>query len=210
MSVTVVIASYKYGHLAAQAIESVLSQTVKPSRILFVDDGVGDCTHLPQLYPEVEYVLRENNLGTVANFQDMLMRVETEQTMFLGADNYLHPRTLEILSNSIADIVSYDINLVGDDVTGFASRVGATLEDSGYLVWRFHGGNIENGNYIHGSSLYNTAKAQAVGYAPSGGSRTEEDWVLFRGMLRNGATHEHKPEPLLYYRRHRTNFNPNS
>ena len=40
--VTVVVASYKYGHLAAHCIESLLSQTRLPDRVLFVDDGVGD------------------------------------------------------------------------------------------------------------------------------------------------------------------------
>ena len=69
---TIVVASYQYGHLAAHCIESILSQTRAPERILFVDDGVGDCAHLPAIYPEVEYVLREENLGTVNNFQDML------------------------------------------------------------------------------------------------------------------------------------------
>lgn len=37
--ITVVIASYQYGHLAAHCIESLLSQTVAPSRIIFADDG---------------------------------------------------------------------------------------------------------------------------------------------------------------------------
>ena len=39
---TVVVASYQYGHLAAHCIESLLSQTKAPDKILFVDDGVGD------------------------------------------------------------------------------------------------------------------------------------------------------------------------
>ena len=63
--ITAVVASYKYGHLAAHCIESLLSQTVKLERILFVDDGVGDCEHLPRIYPEVDFILRKENLGTV-------------------------------------------------------------------------------------------------------------------------------------------------
>ena len=39
--VTVVVASYKYGHLAAHCIESLLSQTRLPDSVLFVDDGIG-------------------------------------------------------------------------------------------------------------------------------------------------------------------------
>lgn len=206
--ITVVVASYKYGHLASQAIESVLGQTLKP-KVLFVDDGAGDCGHLPNLYPEVEFVLRDKNLGTVDNFQDMLMRVETDKCMFLGADNYLRPDTLEILNEVEADIVSYDISIIGDDKQDFCTRVGANEVEDGYNIWRFVKGDIERGNYIHGSSLYNTKLAKEVGYKPSGNSRTEEDWMLFKGMLRNGASHSHIPIPLLYYRRHRVNFNGN-
>ena len=111
---TIVIASYKYGHLASQAIESILSQTEKPEKILFVDDGVGDCKHLPSLYPEVEYVFREKNLGTVANFQDMLERVQTDKVLFLGADNWLRSDTVEILNKTDEDIVVYDIMVTGE------------------------------------------------------------------------------------------------
>jgi GT2 family glycosyltransferase len=115
---TIVIASYRYGHLAAHCIESLLSQTKPPDKILFVDDGVGDCSHLPAMYPEVEYVLREKNLGVVDNFQDMLMRVQTEYTMFLGADNWLRSDTVEQLleHNHLrdADIVTYEIMVTGE------------------------------------------------------------------------------------------------
>ena len=76
----------------------------KPEKILFVDDGVGDCKHLPSLYPEVEYIFRETNLGTVANFQDMLERVQTEKVLFLGADNWLRSDTIEILNKTEEDI----------------------------------------------------------------------------------------------------------
>lgn len=186
MTNTLVIASYKYGHLAAQAIESALNQTKKFDRILFVDDGVGDCSHLPAIYPEVEYVLRPENVGVVANFNDMLGRVETDRVMFLGADNWLDHRTLEVVSGHSADIVSYAAWLVKDG-----------LPES----WAV--------DVPHGSSLYNVAKAKAVGgYAASGNEHTEEDSVLFRRMRDSGATIEIIQDALLFYRwRHRRNFN---
>ena len=45
-TVSVVIASHGYGHLAGHCIESVLDQTRKPDAVLFVEDGVNDCGHL--------------------------------------------------------------------------------------------------------------------------------------------------------------------
>ena len=95
--ITVIIASYRYGHLAAHCIESLLSKTLSPSKILFVDDGGMDCKHLPGLYTDIEYTMRPKNLGTVHNFQDMLSRVETEYVLFIGADNWLRSDSIELL-----------------------------------------------------------------------------------------------------------------
>lgn len=80
---------------------------------------------------------------------------------------------------------------------------------NGYRIWRFRGGDINTGNYIHGSSLYRVqAAVSAGGYRPSGRKHSEEDWMLWRAMLSRGCTHAHIPETVLYYRRHRANFTP--
>ena len=200
---TVVIASYRYGHLAAHCIESLLSQTKAPDKILFVDDGVGDCSHLPAVYPEVEYVLREENLGTVNNFQDMLMRVQTEYTMFLGADNWLRSDTVEQLleHNHLrdADIVTYEIMVTGEFKMNHGDAGLPDVMRHGDVYWRRSG--------HHGSMMYRTSLGQAAGYAAKDGQENAcEDWELWDRMLASGATVTHLNEPLLYYRRHRENF----
>ena len=200
---TIVIASYRYGHLAAHCIESLLSQTKAPDKILFVDDGAGDCTHLPAVYPEVEYVLREENLGTVNNFQDMLMRVQTEYTMFLGADNWLRSDAVEKLleHNHLrdADIVTYEIMVTGEFKMRHPDAMFLDAIEDGDVRWR------RNGH--HGSIMYRTSFGQAAGYAAKAGHQNAcEDWELWDRMLANGATVTHLNEPLLYYRRHRENF----
>lgn len=186
MSNTVNIMSYRYGHLAAQAIESVIHQSLPPHVIRFYDDGAGDCAHLPELYPEVEFILRPTNLGIIDNFNDALERTDTDRVMFLGADNWLAPWTLETLLVSEADIISY-----------YGWKV--TIND--YVPWEI--------NQAHGSSLYDVKQAKAAGgYAASGNEHTEEDSVLFNKMQRAGSILEIIPIPLLYYRwRHRRNYN---
>ena len=139
---TVIIASYQYGHLAAHCIESLLSQTKQPDRILFVDDGVGDCTHLPDIYPEIEYVLREENLGTVDNFQDMLMRVKTEYTMFIGADNWFRSDAVEKLLEQDADIVTYEIMVTGEFKMNHPDANRPNAMNNGD-VWWHRGGHHE-------------------------------------------------------------------
>ena len=200
--ITVVIASYKYGHLASHCIESIIAQSRKPDRILFVDDAAGDCSHLPKIYPEVEFVFRESNYGTIRNFDDMLRRVNTERCMFIGADNWLRSDAIENLMMQNTDIVTYDIVL-----TGILKHNTARWHENEVISYQ--------GDYYwsrafkhHGSMLYNTKLAQRIGYTRREGSNnTEEDWSLWDNMISAGATVSHVPQGLLYYRKHRENFN---
>jgi glycosyltransferase involved in cell wall biosynthesis len=205
-TLTVNIVSHRYGHFAAQAIESVLDQSLRPDVIRLSDDGVGDCRRLADLYPQVEFIEQPVNLGTPAHMQDLLNRTETDRCIMLGADNWLHPEALETLMAWPEDIVSYDLALCGEEAELFARDKGVTTRENGYLVWRFHRENIATTNYVHGSALFNVNLAKRFGYAASGGVNSEEDWVLWRAMLlEGGATHHHLALPLMHYRRHAGN-----
>jgi len=200
--ITVVIASYRYGHLAAHCIESLLSQTIAPARILFVDDGGLDCNHLPDLYPDIEYILRERNLGVVDNFQDILSQINTEYVLFIGADNWLRSDAIAQLSNASTDIVTYDIIVTGELKEEILIRVpGETRPYQGNLYWNRQ-------NQHHGSMMYRTAFGQRIGYQKRyvDGSHPQEDWNLWDKMIEQGATVTSLKEGLLFYRRHRENF----
>ena len=200
--ITVVIASYKYGHLAAHCIESLLSQTTPPARILFVDDGAFDCNHLPSLYPDIEYILRQENLGVVDNFQDILSQINTEYVLFIGADNWLRSDAIELLSNASTDVVTYDIVVTGELKEEILVRVpGETIPYQGDLYWNRQ-------EQHHGSMMYRTAFGQRIGYKKryEDGIHPQEDWNLWDKMLEQGATVTSIKEGLLFYRRHRENF----
>jgi len=200
--ITVVIASYRYGHLAAHCIESLLSQTTLPTRILFVDDGGLDCNHLPSLYPHIEYVLRDQNLGVVDNFQDMLSRVNTEYVLFIGADNWLRSDAIELLSKTSADIVTYDVIVTGELKEDILMRLPIqAFPYQGDLYWNRQ-------EQHHGSMMYRTALGQKIGYKKrfEDGTHPQEDWNLWDKMLQQGATVASLKEGLLFYRRHRENF----
>lgn len=183
---SVVIPSYRYGHLVAHAVESVLWQTHTPEKILVIDDGVGDCRHIPSLYPEVEFIERVENLGVVDNFNCALREITTDRVLFLGADNWLHPEALE-------ELLKYDEEIVYTD--GWIW--GENQNEYWKLEWQ-----------PHGSALYDVSLAKRVGgYEQSGNRHTEEDSILFRKMLDRGARLKRVDRPLFYYRRHRGNFN---
>jgi len=200
--ITVVIASYRYGHLAAHCIESLLAQTVPPTRILFVDDGGLDCSHLPSLYPDIEYVLRPKNLGIVDNFQDILSQINTKYVLFIGADNWLRSDAIELLSNASTDIVTYDIVVTGELKEEILDRVpGETVPYQGDLYW-------DRQEQHHGSMMYRTALGKKIGYKKryKDGAHPQEDWNLWDKMLEQCASVASIKEGLLFYRRHRENF----
>ena len=200
--ITVVIASYGYGHLAAHCIESLLAQTIPPARILFVDDGGLECDHLPSLYPDIEYILRHKNLGIVDNFQDVLSQINTEYVLFIGADNWLRSDAIELLSKATTDIVTYDIVVTGELKEEILDRVpGQTVPYQGDLYW-------DRQEQHHGSMMYRTVFGQKIGYKKryEDGVHPQEDWNLWDKMLEQGATVASLKEGLLFYRRHRENF----
>jgi glycosyltransferase involved in cell wall biosynthesis len=208
-TITVNIVSFRYGHLAATALESVLSQTRKPDVVRVIDDGVGDCGFLLGLYPDVEFVMNPVNLGLVQNFNSILNSTRTDKCLMLGADNFLRPDALEKMESAGSDIASSDMAYFGETSRSYGERTGSVEKWHGFGLHAFRGGDIEVCNYIHGSSLFDVAKAKAAGgYSPSGRHEnySEEDWVLWKRMMRAGAQHTHVPEPLLFYRRHRHNF----
>lgn len=197
---TIVIASYKYGHLAAHCIESVLSQTRAPQHIHFVDDGAHDCEHLAELYPEVEFTFRPSTLGTVENFQNMLLKVRTEYVMFLGADNWLRSDAVELLTQHKSDIVTYDIVVTGELKDEMTERTPDQISSyQGDFYWDRQGVH-------HGSMMYRTSVGLKFGYQSSNQIHPQEDWNLWDQMIQNGASVSSLQEGLLYYRRHRENF----
>jgi len=197
---TIVIASYQYGHLAAHCIESVLSQTTLPEQIYFVDDGASDCHHLKDLYPEVKYFFREKTLGTVNNFQDMLEKVNTEYVLFLGADNWLRSDAVELLSKHQTDIVTYDIVVTGELKNEMKERTPEQIKAyQGDFYW-------DRESQHHGSMMYKTQVGKKFGYKSSNLIHPQEDWNLWDQMIMSGASVSSVSEGLLYYRRHRENF----
>ena len=141
MSLSVVIVSYNYGMFAAQAIDSVLSQTKMPDRILFVDD----CSAKGDIGCEVagefgiEVVRREVNYGVLKNFQDILFhQVTTERMIMLGADNWLRNDAVEKMSAEEADIVSTDYYATGSGVKETRIAIHPKyVYENGYYVRKF-------------------------------------------------------------------------
>jgi glycosyltransferase involved in cell wall biosynthesis len=85
---SVVIPAFNAAETIADAIESVLRQTVQPERIVLVDDGSTDKTgEIAQRYGPIVFVIRQANAGGSAATNHGIDAVETPLLACLDADD---------------------------------------------------------------------------------------------------------------------------
>ena len=156
---------------------------------------------------QINFVSNPVNMGIVDNFNKMLKLVDTDYVMFLGADNWLRPDALELLAyqfdKTSPDIITYDIIVTGELRAEIYNVYGSWMhKHEGDYYW-------SRRMQHHGSMLYRTKLAKKVGgYAKNNTSeRTDEDLNLWDKMIKEGALVKHFAQGLLYYRRHKENFN---
>ena len=218
-SITVIIPSYNYGSFLAEAVESVLRQTIPPDEVLIMDDHSSDNTQdvaisLIKKHPEIiRFHRNETNLGIVKNFNKAVSLTTGNFICFLGADNrfrsdYLE-KTSEVLNEDDSIAIAYtDFALFGpraqvvyDDF--LETRKGPIIHNCYYIIKfpEFCSDELKRGNFIHGSSMYRRkAFEQVGGYIDK--SNTPEDYNLFYRMVTQGWKAKHIPLPLLEYRQH--------
>jgi peptidoglycan/LPS O-acetylase OafA/YrhL/glycosyltransferase involved in cell wall biosynthesis len=126
--ISVVIPAYNASAWVAEAIESVLAQTVPPHEIIAVDDGSTDGTRevLAKYGDRVKVVTQENQ--GVAAARNHAARVSSgDWIAYLDADDVWHPRKLELQSAAI--LQRPDVGLLGTragDVQGVGNAVKQT------------------------------------------------------------------------------------
>ena len=100
--VSVCTPTFNQSAYLAEAVGSVLAQTVLPKRILVQDDASTDDTekvlsHLIAANPCIEYRKNATNLGIAANNSRMMSDVDTEFVVRLDSDDALQPKFIEVL-----------------------------------------------------------------------------------------------------------------
>jgi glycosyltransferase involved in cell wall biosynthesis len=103
-SVSVVIPTFNGGPWIAQAVESVLAQSVRPAQVIVVDDGSTDDTRR-RLAPHMDRIryLVQPNQGVAAARNHGVARSSGELIAFLDADDVWHPRKLELQLKAMTD-----------------------------------------------------------------------------------------------------------
>ncbi len=113
--ITVIIPTFRRPELLRRAILSVLRQTFLSFQVCVYDDASNDdtqlvVTELAETDSRVKYHRHERNIGTAANFNYGLQRVNTPFFSFLSDDDLLLPHFLETAMQSLSsrpDVMFY-------------------------------------------------------------------------------------------------------
>lgn len=90
--VTFVVPCYNLGHLLAECVESILSQTCKDLEVLIMDDCSPDCT--PEVArsfsdPRVMHIRNQPNLGHLRNYNKGIRMARGKYVWLISADDRL-------------------------------------------------------------------------------------------------------------------------
>lgn len=105
VSVSVIVPSYNCGRFIAEAIDSILAQTLQAEQIIIVDDGSSDDTgQVVRRYtdPRIHYI-RQENAGVAAARNTGLNAARGEYVAFLNADDRWLPTFVETAHGFLAE-----------------------------------------------------------------------------------------------------------
>ena len=102
-SVTVVIPVYNSAATLARALQSVFAQSLRPAAVIIVDDGSSDDpAAVVRLFGDAVTFCTQANAGAAAARNRGVSLATTELIAFLDADDYWHPRKLELQTQAFA------------------------------------------------------------------------------------------------------------
>ncbi|MBU0459043.1 glycosyltransferase family 2 protein [Patescibacteria group bacterium] len=197
--VAVIITSHNYGHYLSQAIESVLSQSIKPKEIIVVDDSSTDNTkEVAEKYSKnnVKYIYGEwKNVGCARN-----AGVNNSQAPFivcLDADDMLHPELIRCSLKTLKENPDTAIAYTDHSCFGADSSIYKAPDP---FDWK----RFETENHFNCSDMVRReALLQAGGWSES--NLHHIDWVTWRRILELGWKAK-KSNGMFFYRKHKENM----
>jgi GT2 family glycosyltransferase len=192
--VTIVITCYNYGRFLEECVESVLSQVLKPKKIIIINDGSTDNTiSVLKKYESNKtiQIVNQNNLGVVASKNKAMRMVSTKWIIFLDADDKLD---VNYIKDTTDLAIANCLDLVYTDSILFGSK----NEVVTYRDYSHH--DLYHGNYIHNSALIRADVVNYIGgYSDLKGYEDWEMYIRYSKFTRKIIRIE---KPLLYYRKH--------
>lgn len=201
-SVAVVIISHNYGRYLTDAVESVLSQTLRPAEIVIVDDASDDDT--PAIAKQiadrrVRYIridARDVNQSRETGFN----ATKSEYLVFLDADDRLPE---DYIASGLPHCENHQVAIVYGDMQHFGERSDLVR------MPEFDRTSIHHQNFIHSASIVRRSALEAVdAFRDLPDMRRchhHNDWALWRRVLVNGRLAAKQSAPL-WYRQHGDNW----
>ncbi len=202
--------------LLRRAVESVLAQTNPDWRLLVVDDCYpGDCVE-PWLLSlgdrRIVYSRNAENLGVNRNFQHCLELAEADHVTFLGCDDVMLPRYVEVVGavarRTGAEMVQCDVEVIdgqGQPVRTLTDSVKRRLMPAVNGSLTLHGEDLARrlltGNWAYFPAIcWDRRRALQYGFRP--GLDLTLDLGLILDLLSDGADFILLEEVCFAYRRH--------
>jgi glycosyltransferase involved in cell wall biosynthesis len=202
-SVSVVIPCFNQAQYLAEAIESVLAQTLSPVEVVLVDDGSEDNSYEVAGRYEKVIRMRQQNKGVAAARNAGWKATAAEYLVFLDADDRLLPEALEIGVRAlsprlqVAFVSGWSRDIRGDGKVLEGLRQPLVAQDH-YLRL------LEDCFIWSGSSIvYRRSALEAVGGFDES-LTAADDYDLYLRMARRFPVYCHDAV-VTEYRRHATN-----
>jgi len=192
--ISIGIASYNQQEFLSDAIDSVLTQTLKPHEIIVCNDGSTD--HSLEIAKSYEKdgvkVLNQVNKGLASARNTILMNATGDYIFYLDSDDIMLETCLEKVSKVIqetnADIVAPSFRCFGVQNNEVILHPNPTIED-------FRTGN----RLAYFAAIKKSKLIEIGGYSPRM-TWGYEDYHLWFDLLKHGATVKTIPEMLVMYR----------
>jgi len=201
--VTVIIPVYNGERYIAEAVRSVLAQTV-PVRLVVVNDGSTDGTieAIEALDCNDDYyqslIMFERNYGAAHALNAGIRHADTEFVAWLSHDDVFTPDKIERQLAAIGDADACFTNFDIINADGHVVELVKVKPPPAAGMFR----QIITRNIINGSSmLLRRDVFERVGFFREN-LRVDVDGEMWLRMIGAGMSFVHVPEPLLLYRRH--------
>ncbi|KAA5822447.1 glycosyltransferase family 2 protein [Algibacter amylolyticus] len=196
-NVTVIIPCFNDGKFIIEAVDSILSQTVKAEKIIIIDDGSDIETKkvLKGIKNDSVQVICQENKGVCKTRNIAINLANTDYILNLDADDYFEDtfieKALEILNNNL------NIGVVGCYYKTF------TNNNLGKEIIKPLGGAVKNFLFKNnglGTSMFRKKCWEQVSGYDETMVNGYEDWEFWISILKNNWKMYIIPEPLFTYR----------
>jgi glycosyltransferase involved in cell wall biosynthesis len=208
MDITVIIPVYNRENLIIKTLESVLTQSERPKKVIIVDDGSTDKTYQHLSYWISENptlcceLYRQDNAGASVARNLALSKTVTKYVVFLDSDdiwpeNFLAMHHENFLEHD--DIVAVSGNqIMWDEITDSKELVKLDKMAKDPISWF-----LRNGAGVGSCTVFLTESIRKAGGYPEH-IKSGHDTVLFSRVSLEGKWHYYDDSPVIMRRNHKS------